>query len=104
MWIFSNNSFVSAVQDRNNPDGLCVRARVKGDLETLFGSDVEVVETFDSDYRYRCFVSKDRVANTIAQSIRNIEYTNFKNSVDDHDRHDAYLDVWTAMYRYQHRN
>lgn len=98
-----NNSFVSAVQDRNNPDQLCVRARIKGDLETLFGTDTPVLETHDSDYRFRAFMPKSVVADVVAKNIQNIEYDNFKNSVTDHDRHDAYLDVWTAMYRYQHR-
>jgi hypothetical protein len=102
MWIFSNDSFVSAVQDRNNPDQLCVRARIKGDLETLFGDDIAVIETCDSDYRYRCFIGKSRVAETVAEAVRNINYDNFKDSVNDEDRHDAYLNVWTAMYRYQH--
>ena len=26
-----------------------------------------------------------------------IDYTNFKGSVDDMDRHDEYLDVWMVM-------
>jgi hypothetical protein len=103
MWIMMNKSFVSAVQDRNNADQLCVRARIKGDLEELFGPDIQVLETYDSDYRYRTFLPKSTVAETVAKNIQNIEYDNFKSSVDDHDRHNAYLDVWTAMYRYQHR-
>ena len=98
-----NNSFVSAVQDRDNPDQLCVRARIKGDLEALFGADTKVIETHDSDYRFRTFLPKSVVSEIVAKNIENIEYDNFKNSVTDHDRHEAYLDVWTAMYRYQHR-
>jgi hypothetical protein len=103
MWIMTNNSFVSAVQDRHNPEQLCVRARIKGDLESLFGDNTEVSETHDSDYRFRTFLPKTVVAETIAKNVQDIEYDNFKNSVDDNDRHDAYIDVWTAMYRYQHR-
>lgn len=103
MWIMTNNSFVSVVEDRENDNQLCVRARIKGDLEKLFGLDIQVLETHDSDYRYRTFLPKSVVANTIAGNIQNINYDNFKNSVHDRDRHDAYLDVWTAMYRYQHR-
>lgn len=36
MWICLNDAFVSAVQDRNNPNRLCVRARKREHLERLF--------------------------------------------------------------------
>jgi hypothetical protein len=31
-----------------------------------------------------------------------IDYTNFKNSVQDDQLHDLYSDFWTLHYRYQH--
>jgi hypothetical protein len=33
MWLFCEKGFVSIVVDRDDPDRLLVRARVKGDIE-----------------------------------------------------------------------
>jgi hypothetical protein len=74
MWLFMNKSFLSIV-DKDDPSGktLLVRARV----------------------------DREQMANATADSIRNIDYKNFKSTVSDPDRHDAYLDVWSAMYAFQ---
>ena len=34
--------------------------------------------------------------------IENISYENFKDSVEDHELHLAYMKVWTAMSEVQH--
>jgi hypothetical protein len=101
MWVFLNNSFFSAVVDKNNDNRLVVRARVKGDLERTFGEKTKVVETTDTDYRFRCFISKAHMKYVMCRQIENIDYTNFKNSVDDKERHDHYLEVWCVMNEYQ---
>ncbi len=41
------------------------------------------------------------VANAIAAGITAIKYTNFKDSVPDLNRCDAYLAVWKQMYWWQ---
>ena len=43
------------------------------------------------------------MALALAESVRQITYPNFKGSVAEHDRHDAYMAVWQAMYRFQGR-
>lgn len=100
MWICLNDSFLSIVDDRNAPDRLMVRARRAGDIERIF-PDAEVLVGAGTDYRYRAFLPRSKVSNAIAERIAIIDYTNFKNSVTDDDRHDAYLSVWDIMYRYQ---
>jgi hypothetical protein len=106
MWIFTNNAFVSAVRHRSEPGGLMVRARLRGDLERFFDASADVLgvkETRDADYRFRCTVSDAVFATALMQSAAAIDYPNFKSSIgsDDQHRHDAYMDVWSAMHTAQ---
>ena len=102
MWIFLNDAFLSAVQHRDDPDQLVVRARRREDLERTFpGEPISVSET--SDYRYRVFVSKGQFAGMMIGKIADIDYPNFKNSVAEHDRHDHYARVWGVMHGFQER-
>jgi hypothetical protein len=110
MWIFQNNSFVSVVQDKHLRDQVWVRARVRGDVEAFFAKtdfEPEVIETQQADYRFRAAVSKADVAAAVSQSIMNLDYENFKNSVPKGAagdmRHDAYTQVWSEMFAYQRR-
>lgn len=97
MWIMLNNAFLSIVAHRDQPDNLCVRARVAGDIEAVFPG-AEVTHTPNADYAYRSVLSRALVAQDIAINIRHaINYDNFKNSVSDNDRHEAYLRCWGAM-------
>lgn len=103
MWLCFNDGFLSAVVDKNNPARMMVRARRKKDLLNVFG-DVEVIENAGSDYRWRAFVDRTAFAAVVAARIENIDYTNFKNSVDDHDLHDLYMNFWTMHHRYQEQD
>jgi hypothetical protein len=101
MWIMLSDSFVSIVVTPDTPrDHLLVRARSKGDIEKLFGA-VKVTKTPKSDYLFRAFINKKLVTSTIASEIGRINYDNFKNTVVDDDRHDAYLRCWVAMHDFQ---
>ena len=102
MWIFLNNAFLSIVDKGGEGDTLLVRARHAGDIERVF-SEAKVEAGCGTDYRYRARIDRERVATAIADSIRGINYNNFKSTVDDSDRHDAYMDVWSAMYAFQGR-
>lgn len=104
MWIFTPNSFISVV-DKGDPSGrtLLVRARKAGDIEHLF-PDAKVQVGGGTDYRFRARINREEVALKIAEQVLQINFANFKNEVDDHDRHEAYLDVWQAMYGFQERN
>jgi thiamine-monophosphate kinase len=37
----------------------------------------------------------------LAQAVQDIHYGNFKSGVKETDRHDTYMEVWDAMYRFQ---
>jgi hypothetical protein len=106
MWVFLSDAMLSIVEDRDDDKRLLVRARLAGDLETVFGDLVptlDVVETLAADYRYRASISRDTVAAALEREVRSIDYDNFKDSVEDADRHRAYLQVWGCMWRAQHR-
>lgn len=103
MWIFLNDAFLSIV-DKGDPTGntLLVRARRDRDIQRIF-PEAQVIEGAGTDYRYRARVPRDQVADAIAEAVRGIRYGNFKDSVADTSRHDAYMDVWIAMNRFQDR-
>jgi len=104
MWFCFNDGFCSAVQDRDDPNGLVVRARRRKDIENIF-PDKQVVVGGSTDYNYRVFCSKEEFAKLVSDSIMDINYGNFKNSVKDHELHDLYCDFWGLHYSYQkHEN
>ena len=101
MWVFLSGSFLSVV-DKGDKTGttVLVRARHKGDIERVF-PQAEVIEGGGTDYQYRARIDREAVALRMADEVRGIKYPNFKSTVKEHDRHDAYLGVWSAMYRFQ---
>jgi hypothetical protein len=103
MWIFLNNAFLSIVSAVDRPYDLLVRASRAGDIERVFPR-VRVSVTLKSVYRFRAFVSRARVTRAIASQVSGINYTNFKDSVHDVDRHMAYLNVWGQIAYWQNVN
>lgn len=93
MWIFLNNAMLSVVSHRTKPAALLVRARVKGDIEAIF-PDAKVLVLDSADYRYRCEVDRNEMAQVLQQQVQALSYPNFKNSVKDKLRHSWYSKVW----------
>ena len=102
MWLFTSNSFVSVVADRDDTQSsrLLVRARIKGDIDQLF-PDAEVMETPLADYRYRAWIERQAVSNAFTKQVEGLTYTNFKNSVKDKERQKPLMHVWQAMFDHQ---
>jgi hypothetical protein len=100
MWVFLNDSFLSIVQHRDQPQCLMVRARIKGDIERAFPG-VTATRTPDADYLFRAEMPRSVVSLAMADAVNQIDYGNFKNSVHERDRHEAYLEVWSTMRRFQ---
>ena len=102
MWLFTSKSFLSVVADKENPTGdrLLVRSRIAGDIEEVF-PDANVMETCNADYRFRSWVSRDKVNKAISEYVQNLNYINFKNSVEDQDRIRPLMRVWSTMYEHQ---
>ena len=102
MWIALNNSFLSIVRKQPRDTFLTVRARVEGDIERVF-PNAKVQVGGGTDYKFRARVGQKIVADAIAKQITGINYSNFKNSVMEDDRHDAYFGIWRAMMSMQDR-
>ncbi len=101
MWIYLSDSFLSIVTSGRKTH-LTVRARKAGDIERVFPT-AKVVETPGRDYAYRAEIARAAVAKVLADRVTAIDYPNFKDSVSDDQRHDAYADCWSAMSSWQKR-
>jgi hypothetical protein len=95
-----DNCFVSAVQDRDDPNGLVVRARKQEHLTRLFPSK-GIAITPEADYAVRVYITKAEFAAVVSERITAISYDNFKHSVRDHRLHQLYSDFWKLHRRYQ---
>ena len=102
MWLFTSKSFLSVVADKENPKGdrLLVRSRIVGDIEEVFPG-ANVMETPNADYRFRAWVSREKVDKAISEYVQNLNYINFKNSVEDQDRLKPLMRVWSTMHEHQ---
>lgn len=110
MWMVTDRGFFSVV-DKGEPEGcLCVRARVRADLEGLCQLDSlkayadSIEESNVSDYRFRIHPKREDWIEAAADLAGRIDYDNFKNAVADRQgrkRASIYSKVWTVLYRLQ---
>jgi hypothetical protein len=100
MWLMLNDSFLSFVSKDCKPSELLVRARRPGDIEKVFPK-AKVTEYDKSDYQFRAVVTRESVEQMLIGEVKRIVYNNFKNSVRDHDLHNAYNSVWGTMAKLQ---
>ena len=119
MWLFTPYGFYSVVCGSGMsggawqlaPDLLMIRGRSRGHLEALQKRFPElqagdVMETPDTDYRYRLLVAKDVWADVVRQLAAEIDYGNFKSRAAIQSGDPRYVDalheVWEVMERLQH--
>jgi hypothetical protein len=121
MWMFTRYGFFSitkptfgmtkAEADRH----LQVRGRVRSHLDALkarFASlaDVELIETEDSDYRYRFVVPKETWVEVARQLAEEVDYSNFKsecarkNPWTDSAYVSSLHDIWSVHHALQRRD
>lgn len=101
MWLCFSDCFLSIVKKDCPPGSLLVRARRVGDIEKVFGNKTKVIRSTDSDYLLRAVVTIKEVEAAMKRAVNEIDYGNFKDSVEDHDLHMAYLETWHAMAKLQ---
>lgn len=56
-----------------------------------------------TDYKYRARVPREAVAQVLHNQVMNLDWSNFKGAVKAKKRHDAYMNVWSAMHAVQDR-
>lgn len=82
MWLFTETGYVSAVQHRTDKDILVVRARDRQSLTPIaeqYGLEINTSEY--TDYPYRVFMKRKDFSSWVAESIKFLDYGNFKNQV-----------------------
>jgi hypothetical protein len=102
MWVFMRDSMLSIVEHDSEPKLMNVYARLRGDIEHIF-PEADVVEAVDGDYRFRTSLPRERVVQAVALKVSKIDYPVFGDALDDQDRREAYMQVWSAMYDEQQR-
>ena len=99
MWVCKNNSFVSIVEDWNDPHYVLVRGRREEDVAQFITSYQGIEETPDADYRFRIRITKLDLVGCLLVAANEIEYSNFKNSVEDPALKQFYHEVWNSGVR-----
>jgi hypothetical protein len=100
MWLCFNDGFISVVEYRHNREKLLIRSRHADILRSLFPTK-RIIRNDARDYRYRVEATRAEFFPLIAERIMNIDYFNFKESVQDHELHRLYDDFSTLQQGYQ---
>jgi hypothetical protein len=108
MWLFTTDGFFSAVAHRTDAGTVIVRSRVANDARRLVeaAGAGDVIETSDSDYRFRVHLPRQTWATYVAAAAAAIDYHNFKDAVAARagaDRAHTYGQVWSVMQGLQQR-
>jgi len=108
MWTLTNfGAFSTTLRNAKSiPDGdsrlLQVRARRAKHLRDLKNRYMpnagEIVRMVDRDYEFRIYCTHDDWSLAVARMAQDVDYGNFKNSVEDDELHNAYMRVWSALY------
>lgn len=100
MWIFTQKGFLSIVRHIDKANVLIVRSRFRGHIEKIFPNAV-IEEDSTKDYRFRAEVPAKEVSRVVARMVSEIDYDNFKNSLDFYDERymDCCLDVYHSVLR-----
>lgn len=101
MWIFTQDGFISAVDNGHVPGKLSVRARDKQSLELLAAlTQQDIKQSTKSDYPYRVYVTREEFSDFLLGHVDNLDYPNFKSRVYQTrglDFAEACGEVWEAM-------
>lgn len=101
MWLMTTRGFYSAVQHRDEPTKVLVRARCEEDIRNLADLiDAEPYPLSRSDYEWRLECQLAEWTKAVALMTMEIDYPNFKNAVkkkQGQKRADIYMRVWSAL-------
>lgn len=101
MWIFTQDGFISAVDNGVVPGKLAVRARDRKSLVAIAQiTESEIAFSPTRDYQYRVYATKDQLQELLALDVEMIDYDNFKDRVHETLPPEFYRaagEVWVAM-------
>jgi hypothetical protein len=92
MWIFTQHGLLSIVENTDEKNTLLVRARQSHHITDNFKSSVPKYSP-DRDYHWSSIINKEIVAKRLGEIILEIDYPNFKNSVDK-ELKSVYGEIW----------
>lgn len=102
MWIFTQEGYVSVVDNRQSPGKLTVRARDKASLKPISDrTGAEIIELPHRDYEYRVYVTREQFADWLVDQANNLTYSNFKKQISRTRGdlfHAACEAVWAVMH------
>jgi len=105
MWVFTNIGFFSVVEVNGDHTRVVVHARAKDHLKKLqklaSHKAIPIHEDEGTDYAYRVYMTKEKWKEVLGKLADGIDYTNFKDSVEEGPYHNALFDVWRVMLMYQ---
>jgi len=119
MWVATTIGWFDAVRDRDTKNGMLIKARCKADIWNLYrqfstaykkgkGKRFKMGRPISNekwDYRYGIKMEKKVWAAIIYRLAMRIDYSLFKGAVnaqeDQHNKHSAYLTIWSTMLRVQ---
>jgi hypothetical protein len=82
MWIFTQDGFISAVNNKEAADKITVRARDKQSLALI--SEIvnqEIIQVNGRDYPYRVYATKEQLSEFLQAQVDVLDYGNFKDQV-----------------------
>ena len=106
MWLLTTFGYFSIVEKPEDQGSglLTVRARVRGDLESLRAKYLpglgELRCTPDRDYAWRGRVARTELAAALGRIVLDIDYANFKGAVAQrmgYAREQVYNEVWETL-------
>lgn len=114
MWLVTNRGFYSAVQDKHDPNIITIRGRTDRHLEAIMdllpaGTTISTDEGRYTDYPCRVRVTAAEWITLAAKLAAEVDYTNFKDSVERGKKgkarkhaaydHTVYMSVWSVLRR-----
>lgn len=129
MWLVTTRGFYSAVEHRDDPTKVMVRARARKDLESLaelwsekvqevtkstrqelpdWHGQVKIIDTPPpADYPCRAILDKNVWDLLVMELLKEITYPNFKDGVKETgatNRARTYMSVWSALRKIETEN
>lgn len=102
MWVFTQDGFISAVDNNQKPGLLTVRSRDRQSLVMLAEiAETSIEFTPGRDYQYRTFVTREAFTEFMTAQIDTLDYHNFKDrlrTTRGYEYSSAAGQVWTVMH------
>lgn len=98
MWLCLNKGYLSIVRDKEDPFMFLVRSRKREHITEYFPY-IEPERFTGTDYAYRIRITSKELKEFMMNRMFDLDYDNFKDSVEDKDLKDFYSKVWLQSFQ-----